>query len=131
MFTSDSSNRGTLLNNCSPGVRNRDSVGDRHCEIRIAGGSGRTNGPRRRMMLGGFLTGTGEGETGGGVELGAGLSDRTLSIGACRLVDCLKDIHHPRHPAPSKINAATPATNRHMAQLRRGFSRRDRAPFQS
>src|SRR5262249_17382195 len=62
---------------------------------------------------------------------GAGLSDLTLSIGACCFVDCLRNIHHPRHPAPSKISAATPEANRHTAQCRRGLSRRDRAPLPS
>ncbi|MGH9840836.1 MAG: hypothetical protein ACREEM_18830 [Blastocatellia bacterium] len=78
MFTSDSSNRGTLLNNCSPGVRNKDSVGERHCEINIAGGWGRTNGRSRRLTLGGFLTGAGERKTGGGVAAWAGLSELTI-----------------------------------------------------
>jgi len=37
MFTTDSSNRGARLKNCSPGVRNKNSVGERHCEIKIGG----------------------------------------------------------------------------------------------
>ena len=113
MFTSDSSNRGSLLNSCSPGVRNKDSVGERQCEIKIAGGWGRTTGRCRRATLGGWLTEAGEGETSSGVKPPTGLSDLTISTGACCFVDCLKYIHHPAHPAPSTINTAAPAATRH------------------
>jgi len=72
------------------------------------------------------LTGAGAWETGGAVTQGAGVPDLPISIGACRFVDCLKNIHHP---ATSKISAAAPA-NRHKEGRRRGFSRNARAPFQ-
>lgn len=140
MFTNDSSNRGTLLNSCAPEARSRDSVGERHRDIKIARGWGCTNKRCRLATLGGCFAEVGEGETGDGVAAGARISDLTISIGfsigvsigvsigACCFIGCLKNIHHP---APSKISAAELAANRVTLQRRRGFRGRERAAFKS
>lgn len=129
MLINDSSSRGTRFNSCSPGVRSSDSVGELHCEIKTVADRGSAN-VRRRRGFNTFLSASNGPETAGAATKGSGLSELTASIGALRVVDCLKNVNQATHIAPSRISVAAPAVSRADDQ-RHWACRSLTGPFQS